>query len=165
MASDIQVRRAKLADSEEIATFINRAPNASDVTRSDIAERFGQVGFLLAERGDQLVGLLGWQIENLVVRMTDFLVVERPAEPLSVGEPLIAMMEEEARSLQAEVIILFLPRHPSPDLIAYWEEIGYERQPISKLPGAWCEAVEEWSEDLKWAMIKRLRDDLTHRPM
>lgn len=165
VASNIQVRRAKLADAEAIAAFIKRARPDAEINRRDIADRFGQVGFLLAERGETIVGLLGWQVENLVVRVTDFLVIESPDNRLTVGKPLVQTMEDQAEDLKAEAVVLFMPPQSPPELVSYWEAMGYERQDVSDLQRAWRDAAREWAEDVESVIIKRLRDDLIHRPM
>ncbi len=165
LVADIQVRRAKLSDAEAIAAFIKRARPDTELSRLDIAERFGQVGFLLAERGETIVGLLGWQVENLVVRVTDFLVVETPDNRLTVGKPLVETMEDQAEDLKAEAVVLFMPPQSPPALVSYWEAMGYERQAVSDFHRAWRDAVHEWAEDAESVMIKRLREDLIHRPM
>ena len=36
------------------------------MTGSDVMAAFGEKAFLFLERGDEIVGLLGWQVENLV---------------------------------------------------------------------------------------------------
>lgn len=165
VASNIQVRRASLSDAEDIAAFIKRARPNAELSRVDIAERFGQVGFLLAERNEDIVGLLGWQVENLIVRVTDFLVLEKPDNRLTVGEPLVQTMENQAGDLNAEAVLLFMPPDSPPELVSYWEALGYERQAISDLHRAWRDAVKEWTEDAESVIIKRLREDLIHRPM
>ena len=165
MASKPQLRRANLSDAERIAAFIKRARPKVAVNREDIANRFGHVGFLLAEQNERIIGLLGWQVENLVVRVTDFLVLERSDTRLTIGEPLVETMEEQAKDLNAEAIVLYMPAQSPPDLVSYWETLGYERQDITDMHRAWREAVYEWAEDAETVMIKRLRDDLTHRPM
>jgi N-acetylglutamate synthase-like GNAT family acetyltransferase len=165
VASKLQVRRANLLDAEGIAAFIKHARPKAAVNREDIANRFGHVVFLLAEQNERILGLLGWQVENLVVRVTDFLVLERPDTRLAIGEPLVETMEEQAQDLNAEAIVLYMPAQSPPDLVSYWETLGYERQDITDMHRAWREAVYEWAEDAETVMIKRLRDDLTHRPM
>lgn len=165
MRSEVQVRSARLEDSSAIADFINAArPNGTPVTRSAVIERFSSVGFLLAEQRERIVGLLGWQVENLVVRVTDFLIA--PAmDRLVAGRILITKMENQGRSLQAEVTILFLPPAPSQDLIEYWEFFGYQHRPVADLPRQWRAAVREWNSQVAGVMIKQLRTSLVGRPI
>ncbi|MGC9348327.1 MAG: hypothetical protein ACP5JG_09340 [Anaerolineae bacterium] len=165
MSTGIQVRRAKLADAEAIADFVSAAhPDASPITRLAVAERFGQVGFIIAERESELVGLLGWQVENLVVRVTDFLV-SSVVNRATVGEVLIDWMEDEGRTLRAEAALLFLPSNPSPQLVEFWKSFGYEYQSVGDLERVWREAAIEWGFADDSVMIKRLSEDLVRRPM
>lgn len=165
MTADVEVRRARLKDAEPIAEFVNQARADKEIIdRITVAERFSDVGFLLADHREQLVGILGWQIENLVVRVTDFLVA--PAvDRVIAGKALITAMEEEAGLLQAEVSILFLPPNPSDDLIEFWELFGYSRRPISDLNQNWREVAREWSNRASEVMIKQLREGLVLRPI
>jgi N-acetylglutamate synthase-like GNAT family acetyltransferase len=168
VAAEITVRRARLSDVEAIAAFVNAArthPEAGGVrvAEAEVADRFGAVGFLLAERDGQLVGLLGWQIENLVVRVTDF-VLSPLADREAVGKLLVQTIEEEGKELLAEAILLFLPRNPSPRLIAYWEQLGYEPQSLKDLQEAWREAIAEAGADVQSVLVKRLRRDPVRRP-
>lgn len=164
MAENVEVRRAKLVDAQTIADFVNSARPENQVTRLDVAERFSQVGFLFAEFQDEVVGLLGWQVENLVVRVTDFLIA--PAiDRVIAGRALVTAMEREGLELQAEAAILFLPPDPSPELISYWELFEYEHKPMSALHKAWREAASEWQVGASSVMIKQLREDIVRRPM
>jgi len=165
MAPDVRIRRTRLADVEEIARFINKAkPGKKRVDSTMIIDRFSEVGFLIAEHDEQTVGLLGWQIENLIVRVTDFLIA--PAiDRVIAGRALIETMEEEAHKLQAEAAILFLPRNPSDGLISFWELFDYERRPVSELTKNWQEVAEEWNPRSTEVMIKQLRKGLTYKPL
>ena len=164
MALEVHVRRARLNDAEAIANFVNSARPGNPVVRLDVADRFSQVGFMIAEHEGRMVGLLGWQVENLVIRVTDFLIA--PAiDRVVAGRALIQSMEEEGKLLQAEASILFLPPTPSRDLISYWEMFGYEHRPVSDMYKAWREAAAEWNATSSGVMIKQLRKDLTRRPI
>lgn len=169
MLSEIKVRRARLLDAESIATFVNAAQGVdpgerSRITRRAVAERFGQVGFMLAERDGEMLGLLGWQVENLVVRVTDFLL-SAGENPMKIGQALIDKMEADGQDLQAEAVVLCLPASPNPKLIAFWERFGYEFQGVAQLQKAWREAVLERNHNAHGAMVKRLRQDSVRRPV
>jgi hypothetical protein len=164
VALGIDVRRANLTDAQAIADFVNNARSGAPVTRRNVVERFGQVGFMIAIKHGKVVGLLGWQIENLVIRVTDFLtgpVVDR----VTVGRALIEAMEKEGAELLAEAAMLFLPQNPSKNLIRFWEGFDYTYQNIQDLHRAWREAVSEWNTGVDGVMVKRLRESLTNRPV
>ena len=164
MTMEIQVRKARLQDAESIANFVNRAHGEDIINRLDVAQRFSQVGFMLAEQEDTLVGVMGWQVENLVIRVIDFLIAPM-VNPITVGEILIEAVEEAGKELEAEASILFLPPEPSETLTSFWEYFGYEYRPVSELSKAWREATTEWNIDESRAMLKQLRDRMVRRPM
>ena len=116
----------------------------------------GNVGFLVAERAGNLTGVLGWQAENLVVRITDLLI--QPAhEREATSRVLLSEMEQAAKELQCEAALLLLPRPILPEWVNFYEPFGYKAQAIASLPNAWQEAAHEARlEDGKTVMIKEL---------
>lgn len=160
----IAVRRAKVSDASRIAAFINRIWRVR-VDELAVIERFGSVGFLLAERDDDLIGMLGWQAENLVVRLTDFLVVS-VSERVVVGQALLTEMEQLATELQCEVALLFVPRPAPLALVEFCEKLGYEPQVVRDLPRVWQDAAREGRlEDDDTVLVKLLRDERVLRPL
>ncbi len=163
---EIVVRRAKVGDAAQIAAFINRALRGRvEVDEPMVVERFGNVGFLLAERDDDLVGMLGWQAENLVVRVTDFLIVA-VSERIAAGQALLTAMEEAAAELQCEAALLFMPCPSPPALVRFYRMIGYESQFVADLPKAWRDAAREGGlADGETVLVKPLRDKRVLRPL
>lgn len=163
-SSQIRIRRARPADAEQIAAFVNRGRPQKPVTSSDVLQRFGAIGFLLAEMGGEMVGLLGWQVENLVARVTDFLVF--PARlSLSVGRALLQAMEEAAQELMCEAAILIIPANAPPEVLQFWEIFGYQPRDIASLPRAWREAAREAHPLQDQIVLKQLRADRVLRPI
>ncbi|HIQ02711.1 MAG TPA: GNAT family N-acetyltransferase [Anaerolineales bacterium] len=162
---EIKVRRARPSDAERIAMFVNRTrPPGQEITPEEVLSRFGMAGFLLAEAGGEMVGLLGWQAENLVARVTDFLIL--PARfRLTAGRELLTAMEEAARELQCEAAILFVPSNTSLEVLSFWEAFGYSFREVAALPRAWREAAREANPSGDWVVLKQLREDRVMRPM
>jgi N-acetylglutamate synthase-like GNAT family acetyltransferase len=163
---EITVRRARVSDSGTIAAFVNRAlarPAAAD--EQAVIERFGSVGFLLAERGGVPMGMLGWQAENLVVRVTDLLIWPA-SERVAVGRALLSEMERAATELQCETVLLFLPRPSSPALIEFCQTLGYEPKVVADLPKVWQEAAREARMgDDETVLMRQLRAGPVVRPL
>lgn len=160
----IRVRRARPADAESIAAFVNRGHPQKPVTRAEVLQRFGTVGFLLAEADGELVGLLGWQVENLVVQVTDFLIL--PARlSLPVGQALLTAMEESTQELMCEAVILIVPTSTPPEVLQFWETFGYQPRDIASLPRAWREAAREAHPLQDRVILKQLRADRILRPI
>jgi len=169
VASEFKVRRARLSDAAAIAQFVNAAqsgrPSALEVTRSSVIERFGQIGFVVVEHTGELVGLLGWQVENLIVGVTDTLVASSVADPMAVARALVSHMEAAALDLRAEVVLLFLPADSRPELVAFWTGLGYEFTCVDDLHRASREAIAESGLDARNVMSKLLREDAVQRSM
>lgn len=140
---EITARRAKVSDADKIATFVNHARQEQpEIDEQAVIARFHNVGLLLAEQDGNLIGILGWQIENLVVRVSDFLVW--PAqERIAVGRVLLSEMERTAAELQCEAVLLFLPHPIPPDLVEFCQVFGYVPRMVATLPKVWREAARE----------------------
>jgi N-acetylglutamate synthase-like GNAT family acetyltransferase len=162
----IIVRRAKPSDVDSIVALVNSAWSGEQkIDKMSVIERLGSVGFLIAERDSAIVGMLGWQAENLVVRLTDFLVGS-VSDRFDVGQALLAEMEQAARELECEAILLFMPRPTPPALIEFWESLDYEAQIVADLPRAWQQAAKETQlDDNDTVVLKKLRERRVLRPM
>ncbi len=163
----VTVRRGMPSNAEAIANFIN-ASAAKGVSRMDIMMAFGQKSYLLAQGpNDQLLGLMGWQVENLITRVDEFyLAPNAPSAP--VVEGLVTAVEAASKDLQSEVAYIFLPGNMPADMIQSFAKSGYELTDIAqiKIP-AWREAVQEILSENKDARIlaKKLREDRVLKPI
>jgi N-acetylglutamate synthase-like GNAT family acetyltransferase len=161
----VNVRRARPGDAEQIAQFVNQAwRGRKTLDETAVIARFGDVGFLLAEQDEKLVGMLGWQVENLVVRLTDLLVTSIN-DRMAISEALLAEMEKAAEELQCEAILLFLPKSAPESLINFCKNLDYDAQTVADLPRAWKEAASEGNfTPNDTVMVKKLRDKRIMRP-
>ncbi len=155
-----------MRDSGAIAAFVNRAlKGPAAVDEQAVIERFGSVGFLLAERGGDLLGMLGWQAENLVVRVTDLLIWPA-SERVAVGRALLSEMERAAAELQCETALLFLPPSSPPALIEFCRTLGYEPRVVADLPKVWQQAAREARvADDETVWMRQLRAGPVVRPL
>ena len=160
----LSVVRGRPRDSEAIAALINRVKKKGrPVTKSDIMAEFGEKAFLLVRLGDQLVGLAGWQVENLVARTAE--IVIDPSVPLPQVLPaLVKEMEKSSRELQCEASLIFTPPELSQDTV--WRPLGYERRVPQNLGVAvWQEAAQETMKPGMALFFKQLRQDRVLRPI
>ncbi len=164
---DVEVRRGMPNNAEVIATFIKEVAS-KDVSRMDIMLAFGQKSYLLAQTPqDKTVGLIGWQVENLITRADEFyLAPDIPPGP--VVEALVNAIEESSKMLQSEVGFIFLPPDTGQDVIQPFLHSGYETTTIKdiKIP-AWREAVQEFitgGREYK-ILTKKLREDRVLQPL
>lgn len=159
------VNRAGPRQVEEIATFIteiSKGRRAMDA--SDVMAAFGEKAFLQLKVDEQMVGLAGWQVENLVARVSDVYL-----EPgLVLGEAVKVLMEAietASRELQSEALLLFLPPHLGRHN-AVWGALGYSiRNPQELKISAWEEAALESMPVGTVMYFKQLRRDRVLRPV
>lgn len=159
------VQRASPRQAEEIASFITRlSAGRRKLSRDDVMEAFGEKAFLQLRSGQQFVGVLGWQVENLVARVNDFYL--EPSQPLAPAvEALTAEVEKASRELQCEIALLFLEdvqlsRHN------VWSALGYRPSAIAELGvRAWQEAAAEVMPGNAVMLFKLLREDRVLRPV
>jgi len=162
---EFAVQRGRPRDSEAIADLITRLSSSKQkMSKLDVMEAFGDKAFMLLQLNDKIVGLAGWQVENLVARTTDLYI-----EPAYVSdkalETLISEVERASHDLQCEASLIF----PLPDLAnqeASWKALGYEkRTPESLGVQAWQDAAVESKPPGSVLMFKQLRVDRVLRPI
>ncbi len=159
------LERGRPRQAGEIAELINRLNgNAIRLSRTDIMAGFGEKAYLLLKLDSRLVGVVGWQVENLVAR-TDEVYLE-PTIPVTNSLKLVfEEIESASRDLQCEVSLLFLP-HTFTRHTDLWRGLGYEQRNIEGLGvRAWQEAARESMPPGTTLMFKRLRKDRVLRPV
>lgn len=163
---DVVVRRVRANDVEGVANFVDRALGGCGAIEVEkVMDRLGDVGFFLAEQDGRIVGLIGWSVENLVARVTDLLVWPSDRRD-AVGSALFREMEDAALGLEAEAVVLFLPRSSRSELIEFGKALGYEPQTVANMPRAWREtAYEAGREDDDEILVKQLRSQRVTSPL
>ncbi|RME91568.1 MAG: dephospho-CoA kinase [Anaerolineae bacterium] len=162
---EFSVQRGRPRDAKVIAELITRLSNQSRPTSvDDVMEAFGEKAFLLLRLDEKVVGLAGWQVENLVARTTDLYVA--PQVPVDQAvETLIREVERASSDLQCEVSLLFV----APELAArqvLWQRLGYEpRTPNTLGVQAWEDAAHESMVPGTQMLFKKLRQDRVLRPI
>ena len=159
------VQRGRPRDSDVIADIITRlSMGRQKMSKLDVMEAFGDKAFMLLQQNDKVVGLAGWQVENLVARTTDLYI-----EPAHISEKalesLISEVERASNDLQCEASLIF----PLPDLASHetsWKALGYQkRTPESLGVQAWQDAAVESKPPGSVLMFKQLRVDRVLRPI
>lgn len=161
----ISVRRAGPRHADEIAAFISRMSGGSlNFGREDIMESFGEKAFMLINAQDRLVGLAGWQVENLVAR-TDDLYLENEIPFAEAMRALTTALERASQELQCEISLLFLPPGMA-QKESVWRALGYQERSIGSLRvRAWQEAAVESMGVGTKMLFKQLRKDRVLRPV
>jgi len=162
---ELSVQRGRPRDSVNIATLITRLSNGRRrQTQDDIMAAFGEKAFLLLLADKQLVGLAGWQVENLVARTTELYL--DPSIPTARAlKILVSEVERASQDLQCEASLFFL----APQLAGHepvWKELGYVRRTPQTLGvQAWQDAAVESQPPNTILLFKQLRQDRVLRPI
>jgi len=162
---ELTVRRGTPRRSSEIAEFLNQFyKNGQMYSRKDIMEMFGEKAFLILQAGETLVGILGWQVENLVARTVDFLILEHV--PFENAIPLLMNeMERASGELQCEISLLFLNEKMAKQE-RIWQQLGYEKSSPDNLKvSAWVNAAVDSMPEGTKLFFKKLRNDRVLRPI
>lgn len=162
----VNIKRGMPGNAELIANFISKH-GGQTVSRMDVMMAFGQKSYLLAQdTAGQTLGMLGWQVENLITRVDEFYteVANQPA----VIYALVKAMEAASKELQSEVSFIFLPASASAGVVKVFVDYGYEPTTVKeiKIP-AWREALQEVASDNNVGQIlhKKLRKDRVLTPI
>ena len=164
-AGEMLVQRAGPGEANEIAAFITEvSAGKRAMTSGDVMAAFGEKAFLLLKDGGELVGILGWQVENLVTRVDDVFLANGVDLPRGI-ETMVKEVELASEELQCEAALAFL----SPTLaqsVDVWQELGYEARTVKDLSvRAWQEAAMESMPAGTVLYFKQLRKDRVLRPV
>ena len=159
------VEKARPRHAPEIASLIDRLSDGRvKPTSEDIMAAFGEKAYLFLKLDGQPIGVVGWQVENLVERTDDVFI--EPSQPLPQAmQALLKEIEMTSRDLQCEIALLFLPTELS-NQIEVWSSLGYESRTIDSLGvRAWQEAAQETMGEGESMYFKQLRKDRVLRPV
>jgi dephospho-CoA kinase len=162
---ELYAERAKPNQAQSIADLINKLSSSTEkLSRLDIMTTFGEKAYMLLLTGDQLVGVMGWQVENLITRIDE--VWLEPGLNISAAiKTLLQEIEFAAKQLQAEAALAFVPTQFEAELDA-WTEQGFEPRSIDQFTvNAWREAAEENQHPDSRLLFKQLRIDRVLRPL
>jgi dephospho-CoA kinase len=165
----IDVKRGMPGNADDIAKFVSRV-TGREITRMDIMMAFGQKSYLLARDSNANdIGVMGWQVENLITRADEFYLKDG-VSPAPVVGALISAIEEASMDLQSEVSFIFLPVETGDAILQPFLNYGYAMTTVKdiKIP-AWREAVQEivtaGNETQYRILTKKLREDRVLQPL
>jgi dephospho-CoA kinase len=162
---NLAIQRGRPRDSANIAALINRLSNGLlQLSPQDVMAAFGEKAYLLLLEDKQLVGLAGWQVENLVARTTE-LYLDPKITISQALKTLITEVEHASQDLQCEASLLFLP----PQLASQeqvWKELGYVQSTPNEIGvQAWQEAALESQAPNTVLFFRQIRQDRVLRPI
>ena len=162
---EITIRRAKPNDLGTIAQLISDSTNgALSPDTSEMMEALFSRAYIVAASGDHVVGVAGWQTENLIAGLQDVYVLREDLWD-SVGGKMLEMIHEEVDKLSCEVIITFIATKIGSKPVEFFERQGYEQSEAKNLGYMWKDAADEWQPENTIVMYKKLREQRIMVPM
>lgn len=163
-AGEIVIRRGTPGQAREIALFVHQTTKRA-LSREEMMRRFGDKAYMLAYIDEEIVGLAGWQVENLITRIDEFIIASgAPYE--KVVNKLASSIETAASDLQNEVALLFLPSRTPDSVRQAVIDAGYEMRTVADLRVPdWRQAAKESAPPESIMAVKRLRDDRVLKPI
>lgn len=162
---EMVVRRGKPKNASAIADLITRLSHGTvKLSAENVMENFGDKAYMLLQQDEQLVGVAGWQVENLVTRTTD-MYLEDSLDKSKALDILIKGVENASSELQSEASLVFVSNDLSiPESL--WQTLGYEkRTPETLGVQAWQDAASESTPAGSALYFKQLRQDRVLRPI
>ncbi|MCB0119959.1 MAG: hypothetical protein KDD72_13070, partial [Anaerolineales bacterium] len=158
-------QRGKPKHASSIAELVTRLSKGKHKMNVDeVMESFGDKAYMLLQQDGQVVGVAGWQVENLVTRTTDIFLEDNLDTPKAL-ETLVKSVETASSELQSEASLIFAMNELAKQE-TIWQKLGYEkRTPDSLGVQAWQEAAEEVSAPGSVLFFKQLRQDRVLRPI
>lgn len=159
------VLRGKPKNANVIAELITRLSKGKRIMSiDDVMESFGEKAYMLLQEDGQIVGVAGWQVENLVTRTSDIFLEENVDTPKAL-EILIHGVENASSELQSEASLIFAMNELAGQ-DAIWQKLGYEkRTPETLGVQAWQDAAIESTAAGSGLFFKQLRQDRVLRPI
>lgn len=162
---EISIQRAKrnhLPDMAELISVGTQGAIAPDI--SDMMESLFSRAYIVAMIGDQVVGMIGWQAENLVAGLQDFYILRDDLWPV-VGQKMLEKVHEEVDNLSCEVALVFVLNQAGTKPVEFLESQGYEVSESKSLIPDWQQAAVEWQPEDSILLYKKIREQRIMVPM
>jgi hypothetical protein len=147
-----------------VSNAIARRENRTlPLTRAEALRRLGDGGFRIATLGNRIVALATWDAENLVATIRDIWVESGDTAPVVLPK-VFGLVEQEARALLCEVVLQLIDGSAL-TVAAEAKAAGYREADVSSLHPVWQGVARDRLRPSQQIWIKRLRDDITTKPV
>ena len=163
--TDVAIRRAKRQDLQAMSQLIAKTTHGLiNPDLNQMMEALFSRAYIVALVGEYMVGVAGWQTENLIAGLQDFYVLRDDMWP-TVGKKMLDKVHEEINSLSCEVAMVFVLNQAGPRPVQFFESQGYEQSESKDLGYMWKDAAMEWQPENSCLLYKKLREQRIMVPM
>ncbi len=161
----IQTRRARRGDLDALGAVLTKKENrAEPFSRSELLKRFGERGYRIALAGERIIALAGWEAENLVAMVREIWAESAQAAEQALPK-LLTLIEEEARALTCETLLVLVEENAPPHITAHTRALGFQDRTLSALYPTWRQVVKARLHPGDQIWVKRLREQLVTTPI
>ncbi len=162
---DFKIIRATPSYAEDIGKFIAQNNiTESNFNHQDVMQTFGERAYMLLISDNNIAGVVGWQVENLVATIDEIWLNSQTA-PLNGLGSLIQKIEEASRELQAEAILIIADPGMA-EKISKLNDTGFQIYDLEDLKiNAWKDAARGSIKKNSVVLFKQLRVDRIMRPI
>jgi dephospho-CoA kinase len=161
--ADVEVRRARRSDIDALSVAFARFENRhKPLSRGETIQRLGERGYFIVLSEKRIVALASWEAENLVAIVPDIWAESPDTAPLVLPR-LFALIEDEARQLLCEVVLLLIDQSAL-TLAAGASAVGYAQCELLTLHSVWQSVARERIRGGHLIWLKPLREGVTNNP-
>jgi dephospho-CoA kinase len=160
----LNVVYAKPKHAGYIAGFLNEGkPEDEKLEDLDVLEKFGDRAYYLLMEEEEIAGLVGWQVENLIGQVDE--IVFSKKELVNRGLRLILdQLENSSQILNTEAIFVKVQDQFSNKTL--WQELGYEIIDLDEIKvNIWKKTARKLVEEDHILMFKEMRSDRVLLPL
>lgn len=164
ISTNLTLHRAKPTHAAEIAQFINQHDPSKNLTATDVIISFGEKAYyIIKTEKNQIIGIAGWQVENLVVTI-DTIIFSNLDYVLLGLKKIFKEIESSAEDLNAEVAIAIIPNQ-KPALQKQLVALSYEKTHLDDIKiKAWRDIITNTTQNDQTFWLKPLRKERILRP-
>lgn len=159
----LEIRRAHKSDLDMLAAaFAKREKLSSPLARAETLRRFGAHGYRIAVSGERIVAFVAWEAENLVAIAREMWA--ESAQAADAVAQLLKMIEDEAKQLRCEVLLVAIDQLAPPFVIEQARTHDYQPRSLQELHPIWRQVATDRVHTNDHIWVKLLRKDLVTQP-
>ena len=164
-AAEFEVRRTRRSDLDALALALaKREGKPQPLAREEALQRFGERGYRIAISEGHIVAFAAWEAENLVATVRE-VWAESSYIALLVLPKLFALIEEEARGLLCEIVLVFVENSAPLFINEQVRGVGYSIADLNSLHPMWRQIAQDRLKPGERIWAKRLREELITKPV
>ncbi len=157
--ASVLVRRARPSDVAAVLLLIQRASGgAVRMKRAELLMALSERSYLIAQEKTEINMVVGWSTHSTTAVAIDQIYAYPAQAALSSGPAILAEIEESARQLICEVVLVYLPPDAPAPVQQLLERSGYRALRQNELRRAWQVVIEETQPAGTRLLGKVLRD-------